>query len=421
MPLDGHPPGQAASPQMSTPSWIFGMSGASSDTLELDIYDDIGESYWGDTVSAKDVRAALKASPNATTIKLRINSRGGDVFDGFAIYNLLSEHKARVVAHVDALAASMASVVLMAADEIVLASNALVMIHNPWTVAYGESDDLRQTADLLDKMRERIADTYVARTGIARDRVIAMMNAETWLTADEAKAEGFADGVVPSKRGAEQAKALASLRFDGLVSPPKTLIAACARARAEIADSTKGAEPMQEKAMDKEQRIALCSALGLSADVSNDVLVQRASALKSAEGKAPEGFELTPKGEFAAAQARALAAETELLATRKASRDVAVNALIDEAVKSGKATPASREKYAALCATDAGFEAVKDLFAALAPMALVGEQGRDGAPKGAADICALTDEERAVAKALGKSEAEMLAYKKAEATNGGAV
>jgi ATP-dependent protease ClpP protease subunit len=363
------------------PGWAFGMRGASTEVLEIDIYDDIGESsWWGETVSAKDVKTALKGS-KASTIKLRVNSRGGEVFEGFAIYNLLKDHPARVEAQVDALAASMASIVIMAADEIKIAKNALIMVHNPWSFAMGEADDLRQTADLLDKMRDASADVYAARTGVTKERAIEMMDAETWLTAEEAKAEGFADVIIPDKRNEAHAKLLAGLRFDGLIAPPRALIAACAQARNAAPNVSKGAEPVQEQnSMKEEQRIALCLALGVSADTAPEAMAQRAAALVAAQGKAPEGFELTPKGELASAQARAVAAEAEVATSRKATREAAVNACLDGAVKDGKIVPASREKYAALCATDAGFETVRELVATLPTSALLGVQGKDGAP-----------------------------------------
>lgn len=394
---------------MSNPSWTFGLRGAASDeTLEIDIYDDIGEdSWWGDTVSAKDVRAALKGS-KASTILVRVNSRGGEVFEGMAIYNLLNEHPARVIAQVDALAASMASIVIMAADEIRIAQNAMIMIHNPWAFSMGEADDLRGVADLLDKMRDQSADIYVARTGASRERVLKMMADETWLTADEAKAEGFADVVLPAKKGSAQAKALASLRFDGLIAPPKALIAACARARGEI--STTGPEPTQENGMDKEKRAKICAALGLSPDVSDDVIVQCAESLRASQGKAPEGFELTPKGELATMQARAIKAEEALSVHAKATREASIKACLDDAVKAGKVTPASRGKYEALCATDEGFATVKELIESLPASPIVGVQGSDKAPPAASGKrVALTAEEKAEAARIGVSEASYLA------------
>lgn len=407
---------------MTNPGWAFVMKESGADALDLDIYDDIGESFWGDTVSAKDVRAKLSASQNAKTIRMRVNSRGGDVFDGFAIYALLQAHPARVEAHVDGIAASMASIIIMAADEITVSAGAMIMIHNPWAYAVGESDDLRATADLLDKMQSKSADVYVARTGISREKIIEMMDAETWLTADEAKAQGFADIVKPAKK-ATQTKALASIRLDGL-KPPNGLIAACAQARSAAPNVREGAEPEQElTTMEKAERIALCSALGLSADVSADVLIQKASALVAAHGKAPEGFELTPKGELASMKAAHDAAIAELATTRKAARENAVNACLDEAVKSGKIIPAAREKYAALCATDAGFETVKDLVASLPVSPLLGVQGTDKPHPSASGNGAvtLTEEDRFAAKASGLSLEQALENKKlALAAKGGA-
>ncbi len=402
---------------MTNPGWAFAMRG-SGETLEIDIYDDIGESYWGDTVSAKDIKAALKSSPNASNIKLRVNSRGGDVFDGFAIYALIQAHPAKVEAHVDGVAASMASIVIMAADTIHVAAGAMIMIHNPWAYAMGEADDLRQTADLLDTLQGTSADIYVARTGIARDEVLAMMDAETWLTAEEAKAKGFADVVTPAKKSA-QTKALSHIDLSGLKAP-KGLIAACAQARMSAPNFREGTEPEQEQtSMKEEQRIALCLALGVAADASPEAMAQRAMAVVASAGKAPEGFELAVKGELAAAQARAVAAETELVASRKSSRETAVKATLDEAVKSGKIVPASRDKYEARCASDAGFEIVKEILAEMPTSPLLGVQGSSKTPK-LSEASALTEEDRYIAKALGKSEAEMLAYKQAEITNGGA-
>lgn len=202
-------------------SWAFAFRGEGSETLEIDIYDVVGESWWNpDAVSAKKVRQLLKANKSATLIKLRVNSAGGDVIDGFAIYNLLNEHPARVEADVDALAASMASVIIMAADEVRVASNALVMIHNPWGGVLGEADDLRSYADLLDKMRDNIATVYVDRTGIDRDEVLALMDAETWLSADEAKERGFADKVKGAK-AKMAASALKAVSFSNFANVPE--------------------------------------------------------------------------------------------------------------------------------------------------------------------------------------------------------
>lgn len=220
-----------------TNAWAFKLRGdAKSETLEIDVYDIIGDSWYYDSVSAKSVRALLKANKTASTIKLRINSEGGDVFDGWAIYNLLCEHPARVEADIDALAASSASVVAMAADEIRIASNAFVMIHNAWGGYRGEADDLRRWADVLEKMSGQAADIYTARTGQAREKIVELMNAETWMTAAEAKALGFVDKVMPLKTASTGAKkaaarAFASMRLDDYSNVPESMRAAVEAAR----------------------------------------------------------------------------------------------------------------------------------------------------------------------------------------------
>lgn len=200
---------------MPQPHWHFQIRGEGTEALELDIYDAIGEGFLWRGITARDVRAKLKAAPQVKTIKVRINSRGGDVLDGTAIYNLLAEHGARVEVDIDGVAASMASVIAMAGDEIRMASTAYLMIHNPWGVGIGEADDLRQLADVLDKMREQLADAYVARTNLKRSEVLAMMDAETWMTGKEAKEKGFVDKVMPAKKKA-QASALAAFALADL-------------------------------------------------------------------------------------------------------------------------------------------------------------------------------------------------------------
>lgn len=156
---------------------------------QIDIYGDIGESFFGDSVSASDVKSQL--SSMSGDVLVRINSAGGSVFDGFAIYNLLNEYSGEVTVKIDALAASAASVVAMAGDAIEMADNALFMIHNPWTIALGDSKDMKKTADLLDKIRDSIVTTYQSRSDLSADEISDMMNEETWLNADEAMKKGF--------------------------------------------------------------------------------------------------------------------------------------------------------------------------------------------------------------------------------------
>lgn len=180
-------------------TWAFRISNAEPDALDIDIYDVVGDDFWFGGVSAKQVREKLTAAQAVRKINVRINSAGGDVFDGFAIYNLLHSHKAKVTVIVDGLAASIASVIAMAGDKIKMAENAMMMIHNPWTIALGDGEEMRSTAEMLDKVRDQIATTYAARTGRSVAEIVDWMGAETWMTAAEALERGFATEVTPAK------------------------------------------------------------------------------------------------------------------------------------------------------------------------------------------------------------------------------
>lgn len=171
---------------------VRGADGAADDAAEAEIllYDEIG--YFG--IRAQDFIRELNAIA-AETIHVRINSPGGNVFDGVAIANALKNHKAHIVAHVDALAASIASVIAVSADEVRIAKNAFLMIHNAWTITIGNAEQLRREAGVLDKIDGTILGAYVAKTGADEDQVRAWLAAETWFNADEAEEHGFVDAV----------------------------------------------------------------------------------------------------------------------------------------------------------------------------------------------------------------------------------
>lgn len=160
------------------------------DEAEIHVYDEIG--FWG--ITARDFVRDLKQI-TAGTIHLRVNSPGGDVFDGVAMYNALKEHPARVVTHIDGLAASIASVIALAGDEVQIADNAFFMIHHPWTIAIGNAAELRKGADTLDKIAESIITTYLHRADASREVVETWMDEETWFNAEEAVEHGFADAI----------------------------------------------------------------------------------------------------------------------------------------------------------------------------------------------------------------------------------
>jgi ATP-dependent Clp endopeptidase proteolytic subunit ClpP len=166
-----------------------------ADKAEIWIYESIGEDFWsGGGVTSKKFQEEL-AAITAKQIDLHINSPGGAVFDGVAIYNLLKQHAANVTTYIDGLAASIASVIALAGDRVVMAENALFMIHNPSGLVMGTADDMRKTADVLDKVRSTMSGVYSGKTGKAEDEINGLLDAETWFTAAEAMAAGFVDEV----------------------------------------------------------------------------------------------------------------------------------------------------------------------------------------------------------------------------------
>jgi ATP-dependent Clp protease protease subunit len=160
---------------------------------ELILYGEISDvSWWGDEVTPKQMSDELKAMGNVDEITVRINSGGGDVFAGVAIHSMLKRHTATVTVYIDGLAASIASIIAMAGDKIIMPKGSMMMIHNPWSWGMGESKDFRKLADDLDTIRGAMLEIYTAKTGMKDDEVLALLDAETWLTATEAVKQGFA-------------------------------------------------------------------------------------------------------------------------------------------------------------------------------------------------------------------------------------
>jgi ATP-dependent Clp endopeptidase proteolytic subunit ClpP len=170
------------------PNKWYEITALANGATEIYIYDEIG--YWG--VTAKDFARDLKEIKPNGSIDVHINSPGGSVTDGIAIYNLLKNHSATVNVIVDGLAASMASVIAMAGDTITIPENALMMIHNPRGGASGDANGLRKTAEILDKMKAAMTTAYANKTGKDSLEISALMDDETWMTGREALAMGFA-------------------------------------------------------------------------------------------------------------------------------------------------------------------------------------------------------------------------------------
>lgn len=166
------------------------------DIGELMLYGDISSSSWfGDEVTPKQFKEDMDKLGSVKELRIMINSGGGDVFAGQAIYSMLKRHEAKKRVYIDGLAASIASVIAMAGDEIIMPQNAMMMIHNSWTFAAGNKDDLRKIADSMEKIDETLIGVYEAKTGLDPGEIKQMLDAETWMTADEAVKKGFANEI----------------------------------------------------------------------------------------------------------------------------------------------------------------------------------------------------------------------------------
>lgn len=166
----------------------------SAKEAEVWLYAEIGEDWMGDGISARGFIEDLNSLPaSVEKVIVRINSPGGDVFEGFAIYQALLRDRRHIVTAVDGLAASAASVVMMAGDEINAANTSMVMIHDPWTIAIGNSEDFRAVSDLLDQITGQIVTAYSRREKVDSKAIREAMRAETWYTAEQALAVGLVD------------------------------------------------------------------------------------------------------------------------------------------------------------------------------------------------------------------------------------
>lgn len=164
---------------------------------EVSLFGEIG---W--EVTAQAFASDLKAMGDVGKINLRINSGGGSITEGTAIFNTILRHPAKVTAYVEGWAASMASVIAMAADEIIIPENAWMVIHNPWGGVSGEAEDLRKHADLLDRMKATIVEAYMRHAKVSRDEIVRMMDDETWMSGADAVEFGFATATAPAIQAA---------------------------------------------------------------------------------------------------------------------------------------------------------------------------------------------------------------------------
>lgn len=182
----------------------------------IDLYDVIDD-YYG--VSAQAFVTALNNVKDGD-IALHINSPGGDVFAARTMVAAIAAHPSKITAYVDGLAASAASYVALACDSVVMQSGAMMMVHRASAIVWGNSEDMVNMADLLDKIDGTIVDDYVRKTGKSKDEMLALMTAETWMTAEEAKEHGFVDSIVKNEKG----KAKNIWKLDAFANAPKELL-----------------------------------------------------------------------------------------------------------------------------------------------------------------------------------------------------
>lgn len=172
-------------------------------TAELILYGSIGSDEYWDDISDKVFKQDIENLGDVENITLHINSPGGSVFSAVAIANTLKNHKAKVTANIDGLAASAATIITSACDTVRMPKNALFMIHNPITFAYGNNQEMQKTVEMLDKIKNSIIETYLSKTKADKKTLSELMDNETWMDAETAKEYGFIDEIVDEEVGKE--------------------------------------------------------------------------------------------------------------------------------------------------------------------------------------------------------------------------
>lgn len=359
--------------------WYEIRNSADTDTgpVEVLIYDEI-DPFWG--VAAADFVRDLARIDDERDVKVRINSPGGDVYEGIAILNALRGRSGTVTTYVDGIAASMASVIAMAGSEIVMMPNAEMMIHDPWMLAVGNAKDMQDAADNLARVADNLASIYADRTGGTADEWRAVMQAETWYSADEAVTAGLANRVeeLPNdEKRSENAKArfdLSIYSYAGRAAAPAPV--ALHTSSAAEAEGTQGKEALVATLKE-----GLAERLGIDAEADDETtlkaldeaLAERADEEPTPDdGKAaaalPTGVVAIDEATLQELQARAQRGDEARSEQEKASRAAAVTA----AVASGRISPAQRDAWLARLEADPAEAAV---LANLAPVYPVTELG----------------------------------------------
>jgi ATP-dependent Clp endopeptidase proteolytic subunit ClpP len=299
---------------MSIKSIVKAVDSTSGDTCEILLYGEISE-YWG--ISAEDFLRELRyAEANFSKIIIRIHCPGGSVFEGWAIYNAIRNCRAHVTTCVDGVAASMGSLILLAGRRIIMNKYSLLMIHNPSACAEGEIEDLEKAIDLLKVVSGQMVEAYVSRTGKTTEEITAMMKAETWLSSDEALAQGFIDEI---KDGVADMPEGYPTNFKTM--KPKNAASIFDSRIAAIADGYFNPPNMDKK--------KTCEALGLDPTVSDDVLLAK---LKEINAKASELDVVKAKAK----------AEAE------AALNLRITAAVEKAITEGRVLANAKDSFIAI-------------------------------------------------------------------------
>ena len=384
--------GQQA-PSASSRASVLEPDAGDDGSVALYLYDPIDSygGYWG--VSAKEFGEALTALPEDTTeIRLHINSPGGEVWDAMAIINQLRRHPARVVAIVDGIAASAASVIAVTADETVMGVGSQLMVHDAWGIAIGDEADMVTAGSRLSKDSNAIAAVYAQKAGGTVDEWRDLMRAETWFYGAEAVEAGLADRADGGDASKSQARAdvfdMSMFRFGGRESAPAPRVARAAAALAPLipVSSEPGNTTRKESPMSDALKAGLRDRLGITdADLSEDGLLaaldealQEQADETAPTAQVPEGTVLVDAAQFEALQAQAAEgaqARAEQVADRR-------NKIVDAAVADGRVAPANRQAWRDNLDRDEDGTAA--LLATLSPAreVPVGEIGTGVAPEG---------------------------------------
>lgn len=330
-------------------------SGGGAYSLYLSDPIDSWGGYWG--VSAKEFGEALAELPeDAKEIRLYINSPGGEVWDGIAMINMLRRHQARVVAHVDGIAASMASVIAITADETVMGVGAQMMIHDSWSIVVGDESDMLAMAARLSKDSDSLAALYAEKAGGTADEWRSAMRDETWYTAAEAVAAGLADRAITRDKAKVEARAVATIdrygalfRYGGRATAPQPHIAA--------PKHSVSSEPEESNRKDSDMsdslKAGICTRLGITDPGALDesavfAALDEALAEQADPNPAPAGTVLVEQAvmdNLRADAALGRAAHDNMVSQRREQ-------LVKAAIEDGRIAPARRDHWIAALAAD---------------------------------------------------------------------